>query len=69
MAMIPKLALVDGALYRGLSVRTAQARWDAEHGKFRYRRNMAGCVFNDYYAHPEDESNSRFTFAPHSRVV
>jgi hypothetical protein len=29
MALISKHALVDEALYRGLSGRTAEARWDA----------------------------------------
>ena len=69
MPTISKHALVDDALYRGLSVRAEEARWDAGHGKFRYRRNMSGFVFTDYYAHPEDEPDSRFSFAPKCKVV
>jgi hypothetical protein len=64
MATISKHALVDDALYRGLSVRAEEARWDAAHG-----RNMSGFVFTDYYAHPEDEPDSRFSFVPQRRVV
>jgi hypothetical protein len=69
MATISKHALVDDALYRGFSIRAEEARWDAAHGRFRYRRNMGGFVFTDYYAHPEDEPDRRFSFVPQRRVV
>jgi hypothetical protein len=69
MAMISKDALVDDALYLGLSARAEEARWDAAHGRFRYRRNMGGFEFTDYYAHPEDVPDRRFSFVPQRRIV